>query len=178
MTATGAISFLPSRSLCDNVNASDSKQMITVNRLAEKVHTLASYYGFGSVSYTSVMRDVIYGESGNEEIHAQVGMLVVSAWTVGYYLLNLVTTHCSLEPEMQSNATDVLRNHFANHKLSETLGVPRIFPGKLRLPPQDLLPVLTSALTVGDLFEQWRTDEIEDAKSMPTDEQLIKEYVH
>ena len=43
------------------MNASDSKNMITFNQLAEKVHTLASYYGLGLVSYTSVMRDVIYG---------------------------------------------------------------------------------------------------------------------
>jgi len=172
-----------------DVIPSDSKKMITVNRLAEKVHTLASYYGFGSVSYASVMRDVIYGDSAeywfkpvgwnnrkksSEEIHPQVGMHAVSAWTVGYYLLNLVTTYCSLEPEMQANATEVLRNHSANHKLSESLGTPRIFPGKPRLPPQHLPPVLTSSLTVGDLSGQWRTNETEDVKCMPIDEKDIK----
>ena len=92
-----------------DVNASDSKNMITFNQLAEKVHTLASYYGLGLVSYTSVMRDVIYGDGASEEMHPQFGVHVVSAWAVGYYLLSLVTTYCSLEPEMQANAAEVFR---------------------------------------------------------------------
>ena len=83
--------------------------MITFNQLAEKVHTLASYYGLGLVSYTSVMRDVIYGDGASEEMHPQFGVHVVSVWAVGYYLLSLVTTYCSLEPEMQANAAEVFR---------------------------------------------------------------------
>jgi len=136
--------------------------MIAVNRLAEKVHTLASYYGFGSVSYTNVLRDVISADSAEywfkpvgwnnkkrsaEESHPQVGMHVVSAWTVGYYLLNLLTTYCSsslVEPT-------TTMHHQTNNTRSSSL----LPPGKPKLPPQNLPPVLTSDLTVGDLAEQW-----------------------
>ena len=137
-----------------------------VKLFAEKVHTMAKYYGFGSVSYTSVLDEVISADSqeywfkpvgwnnrarNHEEGHPQLGMHVVSAWTVGYYLLNLVTTYCSLEPVILSNT--------GIHKPSElqgnqSQGIP---PGKPKHAPSahKLPPALTSDLTVGQLSEKW-----------------------
>jgi hypothetical protein len=46
-----------------DVIPSQSKKIIAANYLAEKVHTLASYYGFGSISFTNVLRDVIFTDS-------------------------------------------------------------------------------------------------------------------
>ena len=147
----------------DKVGTQNSLVSI-VNLFAEKVHTMAKYYGFGSVSYTSVLDDVISADSqeywfkpvgwntrarNHEDIHPQLGMHVVSAWTVGYYLLNLVTTYCSLEPVMLSNT--------GIHKSSELQGNQGIPPGKPKNAPSahKLPPALTSDLTVGQLSEKW-----------------------
>ena len=152
-----------------DVIGNQSRRIFEVNLLAQKVHTLANYYGFGSVSYTSVLEDVIYGDSEEywfkpvgwnsrkklgEEIHPQLGMHVVSAWTVGYYLLNLVTTYCSLQPVMLLNAAIL--------EPAELQGNQSLPPGKpKKSPPHKLPPALTSNLTVGQLSEQWRTNEIQ-----------------
>lgn len=149
-----------------DVIGSQSRKISDLNLFAQTVHTLANYYGFGSVSYyTSVLDYVIYGDSQEywfkpvgwnsaakkraEDGHPQLGMHVVSAWTVGYYLLNLVTTYCSLEPVMLSN--DVL------HMPSELQGNQSVPPGKPKNAPSThkLPPALTSDLTVGQLFEKW-----------------------
>jgi len=155
-----------------DVIGTQSRRIFEVNLFAQKVHTLANYYGFGSVSYTSVLDDVIYGDSQEywfkpvgwnnrkksaEEIHPQLGMHVVSAWTVGYYLLNLVTTYCSLEPVMLSNT--------AIHNPSELQENQSLPPGKPKMAPpaHKLPPALTSDLTVGQLSEKWsRTNETQE----------------
>ena len=128
--------------------------------LRDVISADSAEYWFKPVGWNTRKRS-----SKSEEVHPQVGMHIVSAWTIGYYLLNLLTTYCSLEPTMQSNETSLFHNHSLSHKLPELQGTRNfIHPGKPKLPPQNLPPVLTSDLTVGDLAEQWMVNKTKDVQ--------------
>jgi len=133
--------------------------------LSEKIQTLATYYGFGAASYVSVLGDVILGDPNEywfkpvgwnyrpsyrnpareNEVHPQVGMHIVSAWTVGYYLLNLVTSQCGIEQEK------AITHNLLAQQSSISSDQKLVPPGAPQFPPLSLNilpPPLTEDLTV------------------------------
>ena len=80
-------------------------------RMPQVVSSLANYYGFVSLSYPDMVRDVVYGDpketwfSANEfpdgtthvpNVHPGQGMHIVVAWMVAYSLLQTTITYCTL----------------------------------------------------------------------------------
>jgi len=146
--------------------------------LSEKIQTLATYYGFGAASYVSVLGDVILGDPNEywfkpvgwntrqayrnpakeNEVHPQVGMHIVSAWTIGYYLLNLARSQCGIEQEkaiihnllvhqpsnIDSSAGSILTPLLSLDQKLVPPGAPQFPPLSLNILP----PPLTEDLTV------------------------------
>jgi hypothetical protein len=97
----------------DDYLGNEQREIMATQELAQSLHVLANYYGFGFLSYADAVRDIVYGDTREtlfspagwyaakdrpmkREIHHGQGSHMSMAWIVAYYLLSTVTTHCSL----------------------------------------------------------------------------------
>jgi len=115
----------------DDYLGNEQRQIWSTTELMQGVNVLANYYGFASISYSNMMRQLVYADTREEwfspkgwypteegpmdrEIHPGMGMHLTAAWTVAYNLLHGVTTYCSMEPwyeeHPRSDATTTTTN--------------------------------------------------------------------
>jgi hypothetical protein len=110
----------------DDYLGNEQRQILATTELAQGVGVLAQYYGFASMSYANLVRDIVYSDSYESwfspqgwwpqpekrqdvpqsmerEIHPNMGMHIVANWVVVYNLLHLVTTFCSIQNFLPSD---------------------------------------------------------------------------
>lgn len=154
----------------DDYLGNEQREILTTTQLAQGVHVLADYYGFGSLSYANVVRPWVYGDTKEfwfspegwyennqmaREIHPGMGMHIISTWILSFAFLHMVTTFCSIETLVHSTGQD-----YSSSPLSEHIPLKGWYseiPGKPSLPyPEYLPPSLTTALSLEHISDEWR----------------------
>lgn len=156
----------------DDYLGNEQREIWATTELSQSVQVLANYYGFSSMSYADVVRDLVYGDTREgwfspkgwwdanhptdskkmfREIHPSMGMHITSMWITAFSMLHLATTYCSLEwsqVETGSSESLLVHNDSETFPYSSLLSLPqleRLHPqviGKPRRPPRDVLPPL------------------------------------
>jgi hypothetical protein len=149
----------------DDYLGNEQREIWSTTELAQGVNVLANYYGFASMSYADMVRDWVYGDTREtmfspggwyvgdvftREIHPGVGAHATMAWAVAYNLLNLATTHCSMESgSIIGDTEQQKRQLLKTPEMTDILGKP--------LPvPKGLPPRLTKDLSLEEVSELWR----------------------
>jgi hypothetical protein len=149
----------------------EQRGIIETMALTQAINRLAQYYGFGSLSFANMVRDLVYGDTHEywfspngwyipgkqemqREIHPLMGMHISMAWTVAYHMLETVTTFCSLEPVIGQDALPY-NETYMNKLIQLQRKIPQV-PGRPQVPPKSLPPPLTPALSLEDISEKWR----------------------
>ena len=134
----------------DDYIGNEQREILATTQLSQVLDTLSGYYGFASVSYPNMIRDLVYGDtqeywfsphgwykhgSFQREIHPGVYAHLTMAWAVAYSLTNLAVHRCGIEG-------------FASVEVASSTGVPRPTP-------RGLPPPLTEYLSLETISEQW-----------------------
>jgi hypothetical protein len=161
----------------DDYLGNEQRKIWETTELSQGAQVLANYYGFASLSYADVVRDVVYGDtyeswfSANwwgdsaknptfaREIHPGMGMHIAATWVVAYNLLNLVTTYCSIPllPEDSANISTYYDGAMGLPALRHDVAQPR---GKPKPRPLGLPPLLTQELLLEDVTQLWQQDSL------------------
>jgi hypothetical protein len=159
----------------DDYLGNEQHEILATMELSQAVHTLSSYYGFASVSYSDMVRDFVYGDTQEtmfspagwyknggykREIHPQVGMHIATSFVIAYNLLNLATTYCAgemwnskpLHHRMLYNTTII--NGLPEFKKGSQVGSTK----PIAPPEHVLLPELTPTLQLKNITAAWRKD--------------------
>lgn len=165
----------------DDYLGNEQRQVWATTELSQGVSVLAHYYGFATMSYANIVRQWVYGDTREtwfspegwydgtkttemkREIHPGMGMHITATWVVAYNLLNLVTTFCSLEPWLAEQSQDSM--DYSKSWLADTIpltGYKSDVPGKPKIPPQILPPLLTQELSLETISSDWQVaDELQ-----------------
>jgi len=161
----------------DDYLGNEQRSILQTQELAQSVHVLANYYGFGFVSYADAVRDWVYGDTaesmfspkgwwelrgqkGNtttmqREIHPGQAMHMSVAWMMAYNLLRAASQYCTLEraTEQSSSILETARQRRLDD-ISES--VRRETPQPPRSRPAGLPPPLLANLTLDVVTQEWR----------------------
>jgi hypothetical protein len=163
----------------DDYIGNEQRKIWETTELTQGVQVLANYYGFVSMSYADVIRELVYGDTYEtwfssewwvrdkakakqltfeRQIHPGMGMHISTIWVAAYNLLHLASTYCSMP-------TDVI-THLSNNSISEyqagLWGLPDLNKkfnqpkGKPQSQPKGLPPELTKELLLEDITPLWR----------------------
>jgi hypothetical protein len=139
------------------------------------VDHLSSYYGFATVSYADVNRDLVLGDTHeswfsptwyedesdntkiNFEVHPNMGGHVSIAWTVIYGLLHMVSTYCSIPTDALHNGKKDNSDYQAGLWGLPELSQKTVPEGKPRPPPGGLPPELNRKSLLDEVSLAWRT---------------------
>ena len=155
----------------DDYLGNEQRKIWETTELSQGVQVLASYYGFSSLSYADLVREIVYGDTAEKwfssdwwetgkferEIHPGMGMHIASTWATAYNILNMVTTYCSLPSE-------VYRLDVREYKVG-VMGLPALHNdvsqvnGKPHAHPLGLPPPLTKDLLIEDVTQLWKSGE-------------------
>jgi len=171
----------------DDYLGNEQRTIWDTTELSQGVQVLANYYGFASLSYADVVREIVYGdtkeawlsanwwETGtyDRQIHPGMGMHIASTWVVAYYLFNLMTTYCSLPPppkdyQIQDYSTGYLGLPPLRSDIKQVQNKPQSHP-------KGLPPALTKELLIEDVSKLW-----EEAEShiVPSDSERLQSKDH
>ncbi|KAG7372004.1 hypothetical protein IV203_018147 [Nitzschia inconspicua] len=158
----------------DDYLGNEQRKIWETTELSQGVQVLANYYGFVSMSYADVVRDLVYGdtyetwfssewwkktknvETFEREIHPGMGMHIASTWVTAYNLLELVSSFCSLpNPYHPKNIGEYEAGLWGLPELRRTEKEPK---GKPQPQPKCLQPVLTKDLLLEDVTALWKKD--------------------
>lgn len=160
----------------DDYLGNEQREVLATTELAQATMVLANYYGFTSMSYANVVRDIVYGDTYEywispqgwyedpkddtmvREIHPGMGMHIISTWVAAYNMLHLALTFCSMESFW--NATVVVDHNTVQpyqviHGLPKLRGNPNI-PGKPKGRPAGLPPPLIDSLSLENITQAWK----------------------
>jgi hypothetical protein len=159
----------------DDYLGNEQRAIWSTTELAQGVNVLANYYGFASMSYADMVRDWVYGDTReslfspkgwydgdgvfSREIHPGVGAHSTMAWAVAYNLLNLATTHCSMESG--SIISDTEQRKLQLLESPEAADI----PGKPLPAPKGLPPRLSKELSLEEVSDLWRESSEESVRS-------------
>lgn len=147
----------------------EQKEILKTNAFSNAIQTLSSYYGLGLMSFVDVVKHTVYGDTTEEwlspsgwpdrNVHPGRGFHITSSWIIGFNLLNLATTYCTL------NSSGIpLSSTLSNY--SSVSGLPPLNNG-LQLPPLPrpepigLPPKLDMNLTLDNISSRWLGNEFE-----------------
>jgi hypothetical protein len=173
----------------DDYLGNEQHQILATTELSQAVHTLSSYYGFASMSYSDMVRDLVYGDTREtmfspagwydkggrytREIHPQTGMHIATSFLMAYNLLHLATIYCAgemwnsqpLHDRMIYNTTTI--NGMPELKEdAKVKGFHQMGHEGPKAPPEDvLLPELTPALHLEKITATWSTVDSGDEKN-------------
>jgi hypothetical protein len=153
----------------DDYVGNEQKELLKTHSFARAAHSLASYYGFGLISYADAVRHLIYADTNEDwfspndwpsrQVHPGMGMHIASTWIVAFNMLNIASTYCTgfdVEREMThvegaakleylpKGGLPVLRNE------KELVGEPHIIPNIL-------LPELNAKTSLTDISTNWQS---------------------
>lgn len=167
----------------DDYIGNEQREILATQELAQSIHVLANYYGFGFVSYADAVRDIVYGDTREtmfspsgwyndrrqgmvREIHPGSGMHMSVAWMMAYWMYSAVSTHCSVE----STNRNANKLSFSQYKMPDSLKAKKINGRTMEevfkeaalkppLPtPVGLPPILNSDLTLDKVSQQWQKE--------------------
>jgi hypothetical protein len=147
------------------------QRSILVNyELAQSLHVLSNYYGFGFLSYADAVRDAVYSNTREktftpaqwydesnlaagmkQQVHPGQGMHMVTAWIIAYNLFSAMVTHCGMESykvKMQKGANSDGATADQTNRRATPLPIAVRTPG--------MPPPLTKNLTLDVVSELWR----------------------
>jgi lysophospholipase L1-like esterase len=158
----------------DDYLGNEQRQILETTAISKAANLLSSYYGFASMSYADMIRDLVYGNTRerwlspngwyeNEsttmmrEIHPSMAMHMASTWVTVFNLLNLALNYCSMHhgtnhhgggaPILYQDSVGGMPN------ITHATNIPK---GKPPYPPHGLPPPLTKDLSLEDVSELWR----------------------
>jgi hypothetical protein len=167
----------------DDYLGNEQREILTTQHLAQSMHVLANYYGFGYISYADAVRDAVYANTTEttfspagwykqnkagmqREIHPGQGMHMAVAWMVAYNLFSTVTTHCILESFQKKVLHEagregevpafMLQGGSRRDEAMVNEEIRSLTPVPPASRPSGLPPLLTSHLTVDVVSEQWQ----------------------
>jgi hypothetical protein len=175
----------------DDYLGNEQREIMATTELSQGVRVLANYYGFSSLSYSNVVRDLVYGDTREgwfspdgwwpnkattmeREIHPGMGMHITTSWLVAYNLLHIATIYCSMEvwnpgSDQRLNLKEFDYNTSAIAKFAPLRGSwHKAVPGRPKVPPLGLPPLLKSQLGLEDVSEQWREMTKQEDKQLNT----------
>lgn len=164
----------------DDYLGNEQRQIWSTTELSQGVGVLANYYGFASMSYSDVVRDLVYGNTHERwfspgawyekdgrpsrtmerEIHPGMAMHITSTWVTAFNLLHAALHFCSLQPS-------TLTSHQGGDEIPYQVG-PGVPPlqgksipkGKPEHPPLVLPPLLTKTLDLENISQLWHQDAV------------------
>ena len=156
----------------DDYLGNEQRKIWETTELAQGAQVLANYYGFVSMSYADVIRDLVYGDTSEKwfssewwvrkkferQIHPGMGMHVASIWIVAYNFLHLASTYCS----MPTDASRQMSNSSQFEYQAGLWGLPdlenkhKLPMGQPRPQPNGLPPELTKDLLLEDITSLWQ----------------------
>lgn len=168
----------------DDYLGNEQRKIWETTEMMQGVQVLANYYGFGSMSYSDFVRDLVYGDTyetwlssewwkppekkkkanGFEnselvferEIHPGMGMHIASTWVVAYYLLHVTTVFCSLPtPGRPYDLVEYEAGLWGLPELHKDVPQAKGKP-QSRIPPGIIPPVLTKELLLQDVTALWQ----------------------
>lgn len=152
----------------DDYLGNEQRKIWDTTELSQGIQVLANYYGFASLSYADVVREVVYGDtteawlssnwwetgSFEREIHPGMGMHIASTWVTVYNILNLVTTYCSIPPTPPDFS--ISDYQVGIYGLPPLKGDVKQAKYKPKQHPTGLPPVLTKDLLIEDVTRLWQ----------------------
>lgn len=156
---------------------------------ARMINVLADYYGFASLSYPSMIRHLIYGDTreewfspvewyhGNDggggadspaipkQNHPGMGMHIATSWMLAYYMVHVTATYCSLETTWNVQDAYAYEATYEGSKIAERIplrskrGVKSVPDRRPREPPRGPPPMLTDELGMDQITQAWRENE-------------------
>lgn len=158
----------------DDYIGNEQRMILETNAFSRASNVLSSYYGFNLISYADTVKDLVYWNTTEDwfspfgwpdrQIHPGMGMHIASSWVVGFNMLNLAVTYCSLNSTTTSFDSD---NGIDNHEERRTKkylpinGLPELRDKDRKLSgepfevPNILPPELNDALSIDDISDIW-----------------------
>mmetsp|Transcript_2891 Transcript_2891/g.5423 ORF Transcript_2891/g.5423 Transcript_2891/m.5423 type:complete len:523 (+) Transcript_2891:639-2207(+) len=151
----------------DDYLGNEQREILKTGAFSRATQLLASYYGFGLVSYADVVRHWVYGDTTehwfspsewpNRQVHPGMGMHISSMWIMAYYMLHMASIYCSgvsgrqnVDDEREGggyvpgNGLPVLRNK------------DKILAGEPRRTPKTLPPILDHRTLLDTISMEWQ----------------------
>jgi hypothetical protein len=162
----------------DDYLGNEQRELLATTALSKSIGTLASYYGFGFLSYADVVRQWVYGDTTEtmfspsgwykdraraemlREIHPGFVMHLTTSWIVAYNLLNMVTTQCNLH-SMELTPAAAQTGRFLSANKSGMIDDFSLGGRSFRAPrprPAGLPPKLTRNLTLDEVSDRWQQE--------------------
>lgn len=152
-------------------------EILLNHELAQSIHVLSNYYGFGFISYADAVQDAVYSNTmedtftpgewynkGNleagmmRELHPGQSMHMATAWMVAYNLFSTVSTHCNVKL-FHTKIQNTINGDAES--ISSDVGQRNIRASTPSFPSLQTLgmpPPLTEELKLDEISEQWRRD--------------------
>jgi hypothetical protein len=172
----------------DDYLGNEQRKIWDTTTMFQGVQVLASYYGFASMSYADVVRDLVYADTYetwfssewwkppewmrkrkkvniketdlvfDREIHPGMGMHIASTWVVAYNLLHLTTSFCSLPTPGRPQDLAKYEPNLWGLPILKN-DVPQAKnKPRSQIPPNILPPVLTKELLLEDVTSLWQKE--------------------
>ena len=167
--------------IMDDYLGNEQREILVTTELSQATMVLANYYGFSSMSYANVVRDIVYGDTHeswispegwydnaksdtmNREIHPGMGMHIITTWVAAFNMLHLAMTYCAIEPFFVNGTNTVANVDSKTQRPYEALsGLPRldnkgkVVPGKPKGRPAGLPPPLVKSLSLENVTKVWK----------------------
>jgi len=141
----------------------EARNLMELQDFSKHIHTLSKYYGFGVLSYTDAVRDVVYGDTSEtmltpvwhdqegkmtREVHPGVMMHACVTYLWLYYGWNLMQQACSGTDQPLSLLYNATLAHEAKFDITTRLPKPL---------PEGMPPRLTKSLSLEHISDLWRS---------------------
>ena len=142
----------------DDYLGNEQNEIWTTTELAQAVTVLANYYGFPSMSYADMVRDIVYANTKEttfspegwykngkygREIHPGATAHITMAWMSAYNLLNLATEYCSTKM-FELKEIPITHNQSTRQVLFRNSS------------PNEIPPSLNKTLSLKDISTLWK----------------------
>ena len=130
---------------------------------SKTIHLLSNYYGFGVVSYSNAVRDIVYGDTTasaltpvwynsqkemKREVHPGIIMHACTTYILLYYMWNMLLQACAVSGNDQATT-------LSYNSTKADLVTKAKWPQPI---PKGLPPRLTSDLSLENISDLWRRD--------------------
>jgi len=152
----------------DDYVGNEQKELLKTHSFARAAHSLASYYGFGLISYADAVRHLIYADTNEDwfspndwpsrQVHPGMGMHIASMWIVAFNMLNIASTYCTgfdVEREM-TYVEGVAKLEYLPKGGLPVLRNEKELAGEPQLIPNILPPELNANTSLIDISSNWQ----------------------
>lgn len=156
----------------DDYIGNEQRELVKTHSFARAAQTLASYYGFGLISYADAVRHLVYADTKEDffspsgwpdrQVHPSMSMHISSTWIIAYNLLNMAATFCSSNGIDNESSYSINKMNDLKTKLEykNKYGLPKLrsdenLAGEPDAVPSSMLPELTPNLSLDDISSKW-----------------------